>query len=79
MTATTDLQTAAAHYDALATALKARLSTMTADFDRLSFEAQESIDGLVMAAAANGVQVALHAAQSQLFQVLADLAPERDL
>ena len=76
---TIDLQTAAAHYDALATALKAQLSNMTADFERLSFDAQESIDGLVMAAAADGVQTALHAAQSQLFQVLADLAPERDL
>ena len=52
---------------------------MTADFERLSFDAQESIDGLVMAAAADGVQTALYAAQSQLFQVLADLAPERDL
>ena len=79
MTATTELQAAAAHYDALAAALKAKLIEMNNEFEKLSFDAQESIDGLVKAAAANGVQVALHAAQSQLSIALADMAPERDL
>ena len=76
---TIDLQTAAAHYDALATALRTRLAAMTADFERLYFDGQDSIDLMVMMAEVGGVESALHMVQSKLFQVLADLAPERDL
>ena len=78
MTTTNDLQTAAAHYQELADALRAKLQTMTAEFEDLSFERQYSITGLVMAAAAAGVEKSLRSAQEQLRIVLADMAPERD-
>ena len=79
MTNTTDMQIAAAHYEALADALRAKLQMMTAEFEELSFEQQYSITGLVMAAAAAGVEKALRSAQEQLRIVLADMAPERDI
>ena len=78
MANTTDMQTAAANYEQLADALRAKLQMMTAEFEKLSFEQQYSITGLVMAAAASGVEKALRSAQEQLRIVLADMAPERD-
>ena len=66
-------------YAAQAEAIKAEYTKLNQEFNSMTFSEQESITGIILGAKLDGLQRALHTAQSGLFACISELTADTDI